>query len=273
MLDFEKVQTILDTFGRITRVALKNRGLWGFSSRMSKATYRLAYATYLRTYENWVIKLRLDYSRRQRSELPTEETGFLFSRWKTPTSSETEGGTLKSGFGKSKYKLRDQVTWATPTVNGNHNSANSSKKAGDGLSTMVKNQWPTPTATVPGDSIEVFRKRAAILKMEGKNGNGAGMNLSHAVQDWPTPSSRDYKGDGSKRVAKGPAQAGGCRLPGAAEIVGQQGQEKPSMTGKKPGLNPAWVMQLMGTTIEKTFFAWRETPLFLSKQNEHSEHF
>src|SRR5690606_3434263 len=117
-LDFAEVQTILDTFGRLFVVALKNRGLWGSSLKMSRATYRLVSGMYARTYENWVIRLRSDYSARQKWAPAIEDTGSLFSGWNTHSSSECEGGVMSKGkTGAAKYKLRDQVSWSTPAVN------------------------------------------------------------------------------------------------------------------------------------------------------------
>jgi hypothetical protein len=39
-----------------------------------------------------------------------------------------------------------------------------------------------------------------------------------------------------------------------------------STHGKRPVLNPAWVFQLMGTTLEKTFCAWQEMELYHKQQ-------
>lgn len=44
-------------------------------------------------------------------------------------------------------------------------------------------------------------------------------------------------------------------------LSGQPDQEKSNLNGNRLVLNPAWVLQLMGTRLEKTFFAWREMGL------------
>lgn len=49
-------------------------------------------------------------------------------------------------------------------------------------------------------------------------------------------------------------------------------QDNLNTHGKRPVLNPAWVMLLMGTTLEKTFFAWREMPLYNKPHNSPSPH-
>lgn len=383
-LDFDKVQTILDTFGRLTVVALKNRGLWASSSKMSKDTYRLAYATYLRTYENLVTRWRLDYSARQKSELPTDETGSLFSGWKTPSSSECEGGVLSKGkIGDAKYKLRDQVSWPTPdtgdidmvpsvnvrptnrrkgpknfhqavnwatpdvssdgrnpkegwtwngthwikadgskvqtslkhqtehwatpntrdhkgksqfenqeslpnqvslnsqdwptpTISGNNNSKGSSEKSGNGLSTEAK-QWGTPRVTTNNGmgkhrkddksrlEDQVWPTASARDWRSGKSNqhekNARPLNeVVMKEESWPTPT---FAGNNNGSIN----EWGGSKN----KMRGRPDLEKTNIRGKQLGLNPAWVMQLMGTTIAKTFFAWRETPLYLNSQKKPSE--
>lgn len=251
MLDFEKVQTILDTFGRTLRVALKNRGLWAFGSKMSRDTYRLAFGTYLRTYENWVIKLRSDYSVRQKSELPIEGTGFLFSGWKTPSSSECEGGVMSKGkIGDAKYKLRDQVSWPTPMTQDFGGST--SKEFSPKLSEVV---WPTPTAMNRVRDEETMQKCADFRK-KNANQNTVPLYLEEVVlKNWGTPR--------SSMLGHEPGKMEKSNL--EDQVYGPLVQENHNIPGKRLGLNPAWVMQLMGTTIEKTFFAWREMPLSNSK--------
>lgn len=65
-------------------------------------------------------------------------------KWATPTAVEHKG----RGPNSQQVGISNQVkNWATPTVNGNHNRADLSDKAGDGLSTQVKKSWPTPTSS------------------------------------------------------------------------------------------------------------------------------
>lgn len=181
---FVKHKTIHDTYGRLLSVALKNRGLHGVGLKMWKASLQQVLTLYSRTYTNLVTRLRLDYSRRQKSELPIEETGSLFSRWKTPSASECEGGTIKS--------LRDN-------------------KTGD-------LKWPTPVSS------------EATKAWEGNN------------QDSLT-----------RMAYRGQLDPGSNNTP-----------------GKDHALNPSWVMQLMGTTLEKTFFEWQAMPSLNNKQQKRS---
>lgn len=45
------------------------------------------------------------------------------AKWKTPVTSEAEGGEMKELKGDAKFKLRDQVNWPTPTFAGNNNGS------------------------------------------------------------------------------------------------------------------------------------------------------
>ena len=239
--DSGKEPMILDTFGLLLNTVLKNRGLIGSSSRMSRDTYHLVSSVYKRTFEKWVTLLKQESLQRRKLEPLTSGQGSLFSGWKTPSSSECEGGTiseLRNGQkGDLKYKLRDQVTWPTPTQENAHDP-------------------------------EKLKARAKRLKARnnGKNGtkysgNGCGPNLATKVQEqnWPTASARDWKDTPGMSKERDGRELGRIdQLPIAVYHYGHQDQLESNTNGKRPVLNPAWVMQLMGTTLEKTFFAWRE---------------
>jgi hypothetical protein len=299
-LDYAKVQLILDTFGRSLRTALKNRGLLAFGSRMSKDTYRLVSGTYARTYENWVTKLRLEYSQRQRSEPHTEETGFLFSGWKTPSSSECEGGTMSKGrIGNAKYKLRDQVSWPTPdtfdkgesNINQKSNKKNAPKNFYEGINWQtpvasrgeyqkqkdgssknklmgqVKEVWPTPTSVNRVRDEETMQKCADFRKKNHQNTVPLYLAEMVNLTEFPTPSARDWRSGKSNQHQKNSRPLNEVIVLTDSQPV----QGNYNMNGKRLGLNPAWVMQLMGTTIEKTFFAWQEMQLSNNKPKSPSE--
>lgn len=87
--------------------------------------------------------------------------------------------------------------------------------------------WPTPCASDwrGAESIENWTKRRDRKKQ--RFGGGMGMTLSTAVARWETgPHHRETSNGHSKKLGR---------------------------------LNPAWVAQLMGTTLEKTFFVPMET--------------
>lgn len=86
-----------------------------------------------------------------------------------------------------------------------HARANDSEKRGTvaerstpELVSMTQH-WPTPSAAVTNltESPESWQARADGLKEKHGNGNGAGMPLTVAASAWPTPASRDQKGENS----------------------------------------------------------------------------
>lgn len=110
----------------------------------------------------------------------------------------------------------------------------------DKLSVQAKN-WPTAAAA---------NWRDGASNQHGKNSRP----LNEVVQLWPTPYAsmeRKYKlkkgGQSADRNLSAMARRG--------EMNGQQDKEDFNMNGNILGqLNPAWVAQLMGTTLEKIFF-------------------
>jgi hypothetical protein len=218
--------------------------------------------------------------------------------WATPNTRDHKG---KSQF-KNQESLPNQVSlncpdWPTPTITGNNNSKGSSEKSGNGLGTEVKQWgtprssmlghepgrmdksnledqvWPTPTSMQINRSEETMKKAADYRKKKA-NQDTVPLYLAEVVMitDWPTPRSSEWKGTGPKGSESQKYRLEKQYLDATVEeIDGQPAPENPSTNGKRPGLNPAWVMQLMGTTIEKTFFAWRETPLYVNSQKKRSE--
>jgi hypothetical protein len=59
--------------------------------------------------------------------------------------------------------------------------------------------WPTPGAQISndGETPETWQARADKLKEKGINGNGAGMPLSIATLNWPTPRGEDSESCGN----------------------------------------------------------------------------
>ena len=192
-------------------------------------------------------------------------------------------------------QVHPELNWPTATINGNHNRKGASKKSGNGLSTEVNN-WATPRAFMFKDAKEDRGKsnlgeqvmgkmnwatpntmnpktEKALLKevTETRPGRTMLSNLRDQVNSWPTPASSMYKGSSEgAQTRKNGQNRENDRLDHKVFVTdGQRVQGNHSSNGKNPVLNPAWVFQLMGTTIEKTFFAWREMPLFRNRQNSH----
>lgn len=117
--------------------------------------------------------------------------------------------------------------WPTATVCGNHNRKGASLNSGDGLAT-ASSQWMTPMVpnggrVVSADLVaskgmtDAGQKRtvglesqarhwptatASMMTGAGSNGRDGGLNLQTAVAKWPTPASRDYKGENSAEHLK-----------------------------------------------------------------------
>jgi len=112
----EKEPKTLDTFGRILRESCRQLDLFGASLKTSPDTLPSDSPKFIAAYEIWVTQLRRDYS-----------------------------GRLK--WAQTIYG-RDSTYLPTPTVKGNHNYRGASKKAGDGLVTVLKREYlPTPCAS------------------------------------------------------------------------------------------------------------------------------
>lgn len=125
---------------------------------------------------------------------------------------------------------------------------------GNGYSSL---RWPTATAMDTEQEPAKLLERAARMKARnnGKNGtkysgNGCGMSLGTAVKNWATASARDWKSGNSNQHGKNERPLNEQVL-----IYGQRDKDTINTTGKsREQLNPAWVAQLMGTTLERIFF-------------------
>ena len=90
-------------------------------------------------------------------------------------------------------ELVGQATaWPTPKgTDGTHGGPNQAGSKGDLM--LPSAQWPTPSAAVmnDGESPATWHARAALLKEKHGNGNGAGLPLTVAAVQWPTPNAMD----------------------------------------------------------------------------------
>lgn len=270
--DSDLVPMMNDTFGRLYELMSKQLDLFGASSKTSTITSPWDSILFTKTYALWVTQLRQEYSVRQKQALHMR--GRESSSWPTPHASPQENRTTK------------------PTP--------SQEKNGHGKYLAVEvHNWPTPSTIEGHQDKELFQARVKRLKERntGKNGtkysgNGAGPNLGMAVQLWPTPtfggnnqgSLQEWGGSGNKLRFASPSARDG-RDGRASEqtmnrnsrplneqiVSGHLDQDNLNTTGSiqelsRGRLNPLWVCQLMGTTLEKIFFVHLETPLSNSKQ-------
>ncbi len=202
----DKEKTTLGISGRLSKILLARYGLFAASL---KTWQDISTSDSILWSEIWTIlvtQLRRDCLRRRKLALRTNESDC--SSWRTPNGSDGEGGIMENLPGKDgHYKLRDQVTWETPTVStGGYTQADGTVKPK--LDQQVKN-WPTPDVMNKEVSAETAKKRMKRLKAEGRQTGGT-RNL-HQV------------------------------------VIGQPDQASPNTTGKNRGqLNPDWVCSLQG---------------------------
>lgn len=240
--------------------------LFSASSKTSQTTSTSDTKKSDKEYQALVTRLRRTYSLRTTWARHILENVYSSSPWPTPTAQnrvrdeETLQKCLafrKANANQNTVPLYLQETvnqWATPTINGNNNRQELSEKAGDGLATQVKENWTTPLVGATNRKTK-FAQGGTALPVQ--------------AQQWTTPSSRDWKDtpgmdqhgrDGRTRLDQLPRQ-----------VFGQHPKDQTNTNGNTIVLNPAWVSQLMGTTLQQTFFAWKEMPSSNSKQNSHSE--
>jgi hypothetical protein len=173
--------------------------------------------------------------------------------------------------------LQAQVThWTTPDCN---TSTYSNGKMGPNIREQASN-WPTPSATVmnDGEAPETWHARAQMLKLNHTNGNGAGLPLTVAAVQWPTPnvcspnSMRGNPQDPAKRKAQGhqvnlhdvaghwkfspqaqptqPGQESSAVSHGSDQRSASKNSTTPKLLSRR--LNPMFVEILMGWPLDWT---------------------
>lgn len=189
-------------------------------------TWRRSNTTYGRWW--WVLG---------RPERRTEGIGS--GSWPTAKTTDWKDGRRGSDPRHGRQLPEEAKAWQTPSVAdvmGGHLSRSGERKNELLLRGQVKAEWATPQAhdATPGDPARVGRYGTAH----------GGRNLNDEAAQWPTPASRDWKGDESAPAA---ANRHSPCLPSAAFNAGLPDPVTPNTIGKPRGsLNSAWVAQLMG---------------------------
>lgn len=235
-LESDREPTTQDTFGRTLKDISAQQDLFAASLKMSAIILALDSPKWQQAYEVWVTGLRQDYSRRQKLADHMKENGFLSSLWPTPKTNMATGAIIHGNGGQDIQTV--VKLWTTPVASDLGRNTMYAQ-GGTALSLQVKN-WSTPTL---GDW------------KGGSEGQNQDM-LAKQVKKWPTPRSSDFKGCGPKGSKAFIHQMQREYLSAMVEnISGQQGKESVNTHGKRrEQLNPGWVAQLMGTTLEKIFF-------------------
>lgn len=192
--------------------------------------------------------------------------------WSTPKVTAGDYTNDQGDPDKPRLTLQGQAkNWPTPTVmepeqkpeillarakrmklknNGKDGTTYSGNGAGPTLGTAVQ-MWTTPTTG--SSQATQYQQGGSPLMFQ--------VIQEDEMETWPTPATRDYKGM-NRDGYEGKGAEFMDQLPNAVRkeqlSSGQPDPESPSEIGKPRGrLNPAWVLQLMGTHLLRTFYVQR----------------
>jgi hypothetical protein len=248
----ERERKTPDTSGLTSKKCWQQLDLFGLSLKTSKDTSLSDTEKSNQIWKDLVIRLRKEYSQRKKLALHTDEKDSS-SFWPTPDCSER-----RSSKSKQQGLSNQAKNWATPRVFMFKDAKIDRGKSNLGEQVMGKMNWPTPT---PTDT-----HSANLKSTQQKEGSMHSVTLPQAVnKTWPTPTVAEAGKISNKAnygqvgLSNHPAIVGepmrGKAFKDRKGVDGQPDQEKSNTDGKKKEqLNPAWVAQLMGTTLEKTFF-------------------
>lgn len=245
--DKERVQKTQDTFGRIYTRLLTQRSLFGDSLKMSAGTSAWDMTKFTEAYGIWATQLRREYSQRLSSERHKLEKDYSSLRlptlsncgttWPTPTASEDGFYQVSPGSKIVRLQLDKAVRyWSTPTASESGNCPSEMKRNNPDLEAQVMKYWATPTAR---DERHPNKKAKFMDQLPNQ--------VAHY---WPTPIATE-----AEKAAKNSHQNSLSKI----ILNGRPDHNANKKNGSAPVLlNPAWVAQLMGTTLEETFFVCME---------------
>ena len=240
---YGKATSIKDSFGQLYGELSRQPDLFSASSKTWMTTLLERIRLYKEAYTIWVTGLRAEYTQRKKWVHHKNVNGSLSSHWPTPTtpnggrglpkSFQMRGNQLYSGERKVQIHLHHAVKmWPTASARDwKSGESNQHGKNSRPLNEMVK-LWATPSANLTGETVKNLIKRMSLYNNSKKKGEASfrGMGLDIQVSQWA-------------RVMNS---------------TNGNTQEK---------LNPAWVAQLMGTTLEKIFFVPLATQWSNKQQN------
>jgi len=244
------------TFGLISPEFVEKSSQNGAFSRMSKTISSSDFEMFGMSYNEWVTKLRQEYSQRKKLAHHINEDGSL--SWRTPSASDGEGGV--KWFDDPKYaeaeapkiKLRDQsANWPTPqSRDWKGESGRSIKGQEEDLPHKAKywapcgsDQWLTPTAT-DGGAIQP-RSPEEMIRKDGRNVlRHSGLaeqtlrdpsypQTKQELEKWMTPTTRDWKDTG---IGETPTNS----------LLGRQAPRAMNGIAKNRRLNQRFAEWLMG---------------------------
>jgi len=241
-LELEKLQRTQDTSSLISQKESESANQESFSSKMSKESSQQKPQMENQFsdmssehWKDWVTEQRLEYSQRVKSASHIKEKEFTSLAYPTPSVA----GCVEGGVAKN-VEMNEKGFSAT-----RENGTKYGAKLRDAV--IHQASWGTPKEQ---DS------RAAMTD-RGKHNLGEQVHGMHN-QNYPTPTSRDWKGAYSKESQENKPRN---LLPDAVGENTQQDQTNLNTNGKplvSLKLNPDWVEQLMGITVGWTDFDFSE---------------
>jgi hypothetical protein len=196
----------------------------------------------------WATELRRDYSARRKWAHHIRGSGY--SCWgQTPRPFDARG--FHKGEKDNGSLTELVVNWATPDLAPDAPNKGANVKCREAsLGPQAKN-WTSPSVS------DLFTDR--LQSSQQSDGSKHSVNLSQEIQNWPTPASRDTKGDYSdEAMIRKDGKSRLDLLPNVASRFSLQDQpttksgEKSSNNTRK--LNPLFVEWLMGWPIGMTGF-------------------
>ena len=237
-----------DTFGRIYAELSKQLSLFGASSKTCAGTSAWDLSRFTASWQLWAMQLSAEYTQRLRLARHMSGNASLYSQWPTATASSGEYQNVnrdKNGVYRDKaLTLKGAVKkFPTPSVAAARQGMNEwDGKRGQTLIGAARGQnWATPTAAMsciyPEDLEKSPRKSPSLATQA----------------TYPTPSAavHNFRMSGDSQASKSLVS-----LAALGKLNdGPPPQANPNTTGKSLArLNPAWDAQLMGTTLQKTFY-------------------
>lgn len=300
----EEERTTQGTSGLSFDDTLRSYNRDGVFSRMLQDTLRSDSMSSSANWKKWVTGLRLESTQRRKSARLIAESDSSSlpsdSMWLTPRVMEVQESyetylkrmqaspnpknNTKTRPGNLSMQVHMGVNWPTPDCS----DRRSAKSLQQGLSNKVKG-WSTPrVGGMEGYQTRLARgKDAGLLgevqmieeKMNWRTPTVAEIKnqdystqiyLQNQVKSWPTTSTRDYKGgyEGG-RIRNGKISLDTLDVAVQANSIGGLlDKEYISTNGESPArLNPAWSIQLMGTTLQRIFTVPLVIPLLSKQQN------
>lgn len=195
--------------------------------------------------------------------------------WRTPMASDF-GGSTREDFSP---KLSEQVqNWGTPRVSTNGMNGTNPENPKGRIEDQVLN-WPTPLSSdAEGGTNYNLPTINGRLVNQRKSGQIFGAKLRDVAVNWPTPVTMDAmnpKTDKALIREKEEIRPGRTSFSNLLDSVVQgtmtdfqPDKELSSTIGKnRARLNPAWSIQLMGTTLQRIFTVPLAIQLLNKQQN------